>query len=343
MSPLRLGDLATYLSGELFGDPDFVVCGIRDPREAEENDLIFLFEARFLPEIRASRARAVVAGKGMRESLLEKFVLEVDHPRLALARALALLYPPFRPPQGIHPLAFVHPRAQIGVGVSVGPFAVIEEDATIGDRTCIFPQVYVGKGVRIGKDCVLYPQVVVREHCVVGDRVILHSGVVVGADGFGYEWAGERYEKIPQVGKVVIEDDVEVGANTTIDRATLGVTRIGRGTKIDNLVMIAHNVTLGANVIIVAQSGIAGSSEIGNGVIIGGQAGVIDHCRVGENVRIAARAGVTSDVPPGVMVSGFPAQDHRQELRERALVRKLPEIWQRLKSLEERLRKFLGT
>ncbi|MCS7241641.1 UDP-3-O-(3-hydroxymyristoyl)glucosamine N-acyltransferase [Candidatus Caldatribacterium sp.] len=342
MSFLRLGDLAAYLEGELFGDPEFVVHGVREPSEAEEHDLIFLFDIRFLDEVLASRARAVVAGKGAQKRLGEKFVLEVTNPRLAFARVLARLFPLFRLPSGVHPLAFVHPQAELGHDVAVGPFAVIEEHASIGDRTCIFPHVYVGKGVRIGEDCVLYPQVVVREYCVIGNRVILHSGVVVGADGFGYEWNGEKYEKIPQVGGVIIEDDVEVGANATIDRATLGYTRIGRGTKIDNLVMIAHNVHVGEHSIIVAQSGIAGSSRIGDGVIIGGQAGIIDHCQVGRGARIAARAGVTAEVPPGATVSGFPAQEHYRELRERALVRKLPEMWQKLKDLEERVRRFLG-
>lgn len=342
MNALRLGDLATYLGGELFGDPDFVVQGVREPHEAKEGDLVFLFDAHFLEEVCASRAKAVVAGKGMRERLEGKFVLEVANPRLAFARILTLFHVPFYPPRGVHPLAFVHPKAKLGRDVAIGPFAVIEEDASVGDRTCIFPQVYVGKGVRIGSDCVLYPQVVVREYCVLGNRVILHSGVVVGADGFGYEWAEKRYEKVPQIGGVIIEDDVEIGANTTIDRATLGYTRVGRGTKIDNLVMIAHNVRVGENSIIVAQSGIAGSSEIGDGVIIGGQAGIIDHCRVGKGARIAARAGVTSEVFPGETVSGFPAQEHRQELKERALVRKLPEIWQRVKELEKHVRKLLG-
>ncbi|MEN3183590.1 MAG: UDP-3-O-(3-hydroxymyristoyl)glucosamine N-acyltransferase [Atribacterota bacterium] len=342
MSFLRLGDLTAHLGGELFGDPEFVVQGVREPRDAEEHDLVFLFDNRLLTEVLASRARAVVAGRGARKDLEGKFVLEVANPRLAFARVLPLFFPPFRPPVGIHPLAFVHPRAKLGRDVAVGPFAVIEEDASIGDRTCIFPQVYVGRGVHIGDDCLLYPQVVVREHCIIGNRVILHSGVVVGADGFGYEWAAGRYEKIPQVGRVIIEDDVEIGANATIDRATLGCTRIGQGTKIDNLVMIAHNVSIGAHSIIVAQSGVAGSSVIGDEVIIGGQAGIIDHCRVGRGARIAARAGVTTEVPPGKMVSGFPAQEHSQELRERAFVRKLPEMWQRLKSLEERVRKLLG-
>jgi len=341
VSFFRLGELAGIIGGHLFGDPDFVVRGVQEPQRAEEEDLIFLFDVRALPEVLSSRAKAVVAGKGCREYLPEKYVIEVDHPRIAFARILARFSSPFRPPSGVHPLAFVHPRARLGVGVSVGAFSVIEEDASIGDRTCIFPQVYIGKGVQIGADCLIYPQVVVREYCTVGNRVILHSGVVVGADGFGYEWTGERYEKIPHVGTVVIEDDVEIGANTTVDRGTLGCTRIGRGTKIDNLVMVAHNVRIGDHVIIVAQSGIAGSSILEDGVVMGGQAGVTDHCWVGKGARIAARAGVTAKVPPGEMVSGFPAQEHHKELRERALIRRLPKMWQKIEELEERIRKLL--
>lgn len=339
---MRLGDLAENVGGRLFGDPDFLIQGVREPGEAGEEDLVFLFNPHILSVVLQSRARAVVAGKGFAERLEGKYVIEVENPRLAFIRILSYFFPSFRPPRGVHPLAFVHPQATLGVDVSIGAFAVIEEGAFLGDRTCVFPQVYVGRGVKVGRDCVLHPHVVIREHCVLGDRVILHSGVVVGADGFGYEWTGEKYERVPHVGKVIIEDDVEVGANATIDRATLGCTRIGRGTKIDNLVMVAHNVHIGNHVIIVAQSGIAGSSEIGDGVIIGGQAGIIDHCRVGKGARVAARAGVTVEVQPGETVSGFPAQEHHRELRERALVRKLPEMWRKLKDLEERVRKLLG-
>lgn len=339
---MRLGDLASVLGGFLHGDPDFVIRSISDPREAEEEDVVFLFDLRLLYEVLSSRARAVVVGRGQAERLLDKYSVEVDNPRLAFARLLPHFFPPFRPPLGIHSLAFVHPRALLGEGVTVGPFSVIEEGAEVGDRTCVFPQVYVGRGTKIGRECVLYPQVVVRENCVIGDRVILHSGVVIGADGFGYEWDGERYEKIPHVGRVVIEDDVEIGANTTIDRATLGVTRVGRGTKIDNLVTVAHNVHIGNHVVIVAQCGIAGSSEVGDGVVMGGQAGIADHCRVGRGARIAARAGVTTEVKVGEMVSGFPAQEHHRELKERALLRKLPEMWQKLRDLEARVTKLFG-
>ncbi|MGQ9622838.1 MAG: UDP-3-O-(3-hydroxymyristoyl)glucosamine N-acyltransferase [Candidatus Caldatribacteriaceae bacterium] len=339
---MRLGDLVGILGGLLHGDPDFVIKGISDPREAEEGDVVFLFDARLLSEVLSSRARVVVVKKGQAECLLGKYSVEVDNPRLAFARLLPCFFPSLRPAPGIHPLAFVHPQALLGEGVTVGPFSVIEEGVEIGDRTCVFPQVYVGRGTKVGRECTLYPQVVVRENCVIGDRVILHSGVVVGADGFGYEWNGEGYEKIPHAGRVVIEDDVEIGANTTIDRATLGVTRIGRGTKIDNLVMVAHNVHIGSHVIIVAQCGIAGSSEVGDEVIMGGQAGVADHCRVGKRARIAARAGVTTEVKAGEMVSGFPAQEHHRELKERAFMRKLPEMWQKLKDLEARVIKLFG-
>jgi len=175
---------------------------------------------------------------------------------------------------------------------------------------------------------------VVRENCWVGDRVILHSGVVIGADGFGYERVGSTYYKIPQVGKVIIEDDVEIGANSTVDRATLGATTIGSGSKIDNLVMIAHNVKIGKNVVIVAQSGIAGSTEVGDEVVMAAQSGIIDHCRIGKGAQLAARTVVTTNIPDGMVVSGFPAQERKRELKEKALIRKLPDLWEKVKNLE---------
>jgi UDP-3-O-[3-hydroxymyristoyl] glucosamine N-acyltransferase len=336
---MRLQEVCELIGGLLEGDPDFEVRGIREPWEAEANDLVFLYHPRFIGSVQASASRVVVLKKDFQVELTGKYRILVDNPRYAFLKLAPYFFEVTPSPFGIHPQAFVHPKAILQREVSVGAFSIIEEGAQIGEGTIIFPQVYVGKNVVLGRRCVLYPQVVIRENCLLGDRVILHSGVVIGADGFGYEWYEGRYLKIPHVGRVIIEDDVEIGANATVDRATLGVTRIGKGSKIDNLVIIAHNVRIGKNVVIAAQSGIAGSAQVGDGVVMGGQSGVVDHVEVPDGVQVAGRGVVASRVERGSLVSGFPAQDHRRELRERALVRKLPEMWQRLKALEEKLSK----
>ncbi|NSW75401.1 MAG: UDP-3-O-(3-hydroxymyristoyl)glucosamine N-acyltransferase [Candidatus Atribacteria bacterium] len=334
---MKLREVCQIIGGLLEGDPDFEVEGIKEPQEAGVSDLVFLYHPRFATSVQNSLALAVVVKKDFRVELLGKHCILVDNPRYAFIQLVPYFFQSPSLPTGIHPQALVHPQAILQKNVSIGAFSIVEEGALVGEGTVIYPQVYVGKNVVIGRDCLVYPQVVIRENCVLGDRVILHSGVVVGADGFGYEWYQGRYVKVPHVGRVVIEDDVEIGANATIDRATLGITRIGQGSKIDNLVTVAHNVSVGRHVVIAAQSGIAGSSRVGDRVVMGGQSGVVDHCDVPEGVQIAGRAVVVSKVEKGSMVSGFPAQDHHKELRERALVRKLPEMWQKLKSIEEKL------
>ncbi len=334
---MKLREVCVLLQGSLWGDPDFEVVSVREPEEAETHDLTFLYHKSRLEGVRVSRSQAVVTTRELGEKLPEKNRVVVDNPRYAFVQIIPRFFRLIPQPFGIHPQACVHPTAQLGSRVSVGAFSVVEEGAVIGDGTVIFPQVYVGREVVIGKECLLYPQVVVLERCVVGNRVILQSGVVIGGDGFGYEWWEGKYHKIPHVGRVIIEDEVEIGANTTVDRATLGETRIGAGSKIDNLVMIAHNVFIGEKTIIVAQSGIAGSARIGDQVIMGGQAGVVDHGVVGKGARLAARAGVISEVKEGEMVSGFPARNHREELRRQAFIDKLPEMWKKLRALEGKI------
>lgn len=334
---MKLREVCQIIGGLLHGDPDFEVEGIKEPQEAGVSDLVFLYHPRFVATVQNSLALAVVVKKDFQGELSGKHCIFVDNPRYAFIRLVPYFFASPSLPRGVHPQALVHPQAILRENVSIGAFSVVEGGALIGEGTVIYPQVYVGENVVIGRDCLIYPQVVIRENCVLGDRVILHSGVVIGADGFGYEWHERRYVKIPHVGRVVIEDDVEIGANATVDRATLGTTRIGQGSKIDNLVTVAHNVSVGRHVVIAAQSGIAGSSRVGDRVVMGGQSGVMDHCDVPEGVQIAGRAGVISKVEKGSVVSGFPAQDHHKELRERALVRKLPEMWQKLKDIEEKL------
>ena len=245
--------------------------------------------------------------------------------------------PPVRPPAGVHPSAVVAPDAVLGTGVSVGAHTVVEAGARIGDRTVLHPQVYVGSGAVIGPDALLYPQVVVRERCRVGARAILHSGAVIGSDGFGYATDQGVHHKIPQVGIVVLEEDVELGANVTVDRARFGQTVVGKGTKIDNLVQIGHNVTLGRGCLLVSQSGIAGSTRVGNHVVLAGQAGLIGHLDIADGAVITAQSGVTKDVPPGGMMSGSPASDRRTHLKELAALSKLPEALLEIRRLRKEL------
>ncbi|HOA99680.1 UDP-3-O-(3-hydroxymyristoyl)glucosamine N-acyltransferase [Candidatus Sordicultor fermentans] len=336
---MKLKEIAELVGGSLIGDPHWEVKGIKEPGEAQEDDLILFYHFPYLEKVLFSSAKAVITKPGMEGKLKGKNVILVDNPRYAFSKLVPYFFPSYFPEKGVHPQAFIHPQAFLGKNVSIGPFVVAEEGATIGDDTVIFPQVYLGRNTQVGKGCIFYPQVVVRENCWIGDRVILHSGVVIGADGFGYERAKNNYYKIPQVGKVVIEEDVEIGANSTVDRATLGVTRIGAGSKIDNLVMIAHNVKIGKNVVIVAQSGVAGSTEVGDDVVMGAQSGIIDHRRVGKGVQMAARTVVTTNIPDDVIISGFPAQEHKKELKEKALIRKLPELWEKIKNLEKTVSK----
>ncbi|MBI2563793.1 MAG: UDP-3-O-(3-hydroxymyristoyl)glucosamine N-acyltransferase [candidate division NC10 bacterium] len=241
------------------------------------------------------------------------------------------------PPPGIHPTAVVAADARVAPSASVGPLTVVGSGAEVGTDTILEAQVAVGAGVRIGRGCRIFPQVTLRDGVVLGDRVTVHSGAVIGADGFGYARDGHRYVKIPQIGRVVIEDEVEIGANVTIDRATLGETRIGRGTKIDNLVQIGHNVRVGADTVIVAQVGISGSTRIGSRVTLAGQVGVVDHVDIGDDVIVGAQAGVTKDIPAGSVVLGSPAIPHGEFKRQLAVAARLPEMRKILRALEERL------
>jgi len=238
---------------------------------------------------------------------------------------------------GIHPTAVIGDRAVIGRGVSIGPYAVIADGAQVGDRSVIYPHAYIGTAAAVGADCTIYPHASIRERCRVGDRVILHSGVVIGSDGFGYATVQGVHQKIPQVGIVVVEDDVEVGANTAIDRARFGTTRIGKGTKIDNLVQIAHNVDIGAHCLIVAQVGIAGSTRLGHHVTLGGQCGVTGHVHIGDHSMVTAKSGISKDVPPKTVMRGSPAQENSLGKAQEVAIRRLPQSQATIKQLVARV------
>jgi len=311
--------------------------------DAGETDLSFLSSEAYLNDFLATRAAAVIVRRQIRlPAGNDKCVLPVDDADLALARVLRALAPPVpRPDPGIHPTAVVADSAVLGEGVAVGPHVVVGRRSTIGARTVLHAGVFIGDDVSIGEDCELFPNVVVRERITIGHRVVIHASSVLGSDGFGYRWDGRQHAKIPQIGTVIIEDDVELGSCVCIDRAKFGATRVGRGTKIDNLVQVGHNVRIGPHCIIVGQTGLAGSVILEGRVTLGGQTAVRDHVNIGEGAAAAARSAIADDVAPGAMVSGMPALPHRQSLREQAALRRLPDLVVQVRRLEEQVRKLL--
>lgn len=336
---MKLKELAKRLGCELEGSGEVEIKGIASLEEAGEGDLSFAAHPRYLPYLGASKASAFILSPDVPPC--GKPTLRTPNPYLAFAKALLLFFPPFKPTPGIHPTAVIAEGVPLGEGVSVGPFSVLEEGVSIGEGTAIGPLVYIGRGSRIGRGCLIYPLVTVREGVLLGDRVIVHSGTVIGSDGFGYAKDAEgRYVKIPQVGGVSIEDDVEIGANVAIDRATLGRTWIKRGTKIDNLVQIAHNVVVGEDSAIVAQAGIAGSTVLGNRVSLAGQVGVVGHITVGDDVTVGAQSGVTKSIPPGSTVLGSPAVPHMEFKRALVGITQIPRLFKALHDLEERIQKL---
>jgi UDP-3-O-[3-hydroxymyristoyl] glucosamine N-acyltransferase len=333
---VTLGEIAKRIGGELIGDASIPIRGVSGIREAQEGDLTFLANPRYEAYLRTTHASAVIMDRNSLEP--GRPVIYNENPYLAFLKAVTIFHPgrnEFR--RGIHPKAEVAEGVHLGKDVSLGAYVVLAEGVEIGDGVTILPGSFVGERTKIGDHTLVYPNVSIREDVVIGQRVILHCGAVIGSDGFGYAKDGERYQKIPQVGNVVIEDDVEIGANVCIDRSTTAATRICRGTKIDNLVQIAHNVVVGENGIIVAQVGISGSTELGRNVTLGGQAGVLGHIQIGDNCVVAAQSGVTKSIPANTCVSGYPARPHAQAKRINAASHRLPELVDALRELEKRI------
>ncbi|MGE5237771.1 MAG: UDP-3-O-(3-hydroxymyristoyl)glucosamine N-acyltransferase [Chloroflexota bacterium] len=334
---MKLRDIAGLIGGELRGEGDVEISGVSGLDDAREGDISYIASPKWVNAALQSRASAFLCAVPIAK--LDEPQVITKNPQLSFARLLSRFYVRPHPVLGISERAFVSRSAKIRAEVTIYPFAYVDEDTEIGAGTVLFPGVFVGRGTVIGERCLIYPHVTIREGISIGDRVIVHAGAVIGADGFGYVFDEGVHHKIPQVGTVRIEDDVEIGAATTIDRATTGVTIIGRGTKVDNLVQIGHNVQVGRSSIIVAQVGIAGSSRIGDGVILGGQAGVADHTTIESGTMIGAKSGALGEMKRGIY-SGTTPMPHREWLKAQAVFAKLPDLKKRIEALEETLRAF---
>jgi len=334
MAGWTLAEIARRLGGRLVGT-DRAVTGVRPLESAGPEDLSFLANPRYRPLLERCRAAGVLVEPGVEAPHLSLIV--VDRPYVALAKVLVFFDRRPRPVPGVDPRSALDQGCVLGLDVSVGPFVSAGPGCRIGDRAALMAGVTLGPGVSIGEDAVLHPSVTVYDGCVIGARSVIHAGTVVGSDGFGYAQEGEEHIKIPQLGNVVIEEDVEIGANVTVDRATFGSTRIRKGTKIDNLVQVGHNCDVGENSILVAQVGLSGSVRLGRGVVFAGQSGVVGHVSIGDGSRIGAKSAVTGDLPPGSFVIGYPARDHAEWKKTQAVLARLPEMRRRLSRLEKRL------
>ena len=335
---MKLSELAERLDATVDGDGDIEISRVAALDAAEPGDLTFFANPKYLESLRATRASAVIAAPGVE---VPGAALRTRDPYLAFARALGLFANVWRPAAGIHPLALVEPGAIVAADASVGPFTVVGAGARVGARTVLLSHVSVGREAEIGDDCLVHAQVSIRERVVLGHRIVVQDGAVIGADGFGFARRRDGgHEKIPQVGRVVIEDDVEIGANTTIDRPAVGETRIGAGSKIDNLVQVAHGVQVGRNVLLAAQVGIAGSTVLEDQVTLAGQVGVAGHLTIGKGTIATAQTGIPNSVDAGSFISGYPAIANREWLKASAVFRKLPELRRQVAELERRLQEL---
>ncbi len=332
-----LSQLASMIGADVEGDGDIVVTGVAALDEAGAGDLSFLANSKYEKLLDRTGAAAVVVGPAHRDTgAMPKLVM--DNPYLGFARAVCIIRPLTHPGHGVSDCANISEEATLSEDVTVMAGATIEAGAVIGSGSIIYSGAYIGRNAKIGAACVIYPNVTIREECVVGDRVVLQPNCVIGSDGFGYAQGPAGHQKFNQVGNVVIEDDVEVGSGTTIDRGALGSTTIGAGTKIDNLVQVAHNVTVGPHSMILSQVGISGSTKLGTGVVIAGQSGVAGHLEIGDGTVIGGRSGVTGNVGPGVTMSGYPLMEHREWLKAAVHIRHLSKMERRIKELEGKIK-----
>lgn len=335
---MTLAEIASFLGGDVIGADDTMINNIRSIEEANEGDITFIANKKYLKKLNLTKASAILASP---QTVAEgKNLIIVTDPYSALGKLLTLFYPLEHGRRGVSSDAYIEDGAVVSPGATIFPRAFIGKGATIGKGAVIYPGVFIGSNAFIGDDSILYANVTVYHSCIIGKRVILHSGVVVGADGFGFASPGKNNTKIPQVGFVQIDDDAEIGANTTIDRATLGRTWIQRNVKIDNLVQIAHNVVIGENSVITAQVGISGSTKLGKSVIVGGQTGMVGHINIGDNVMIAADSKIHKDIESGKVIGGKPQMPYKEWLKVESCRVKLPEMRATLNDLVKKVEKL---
>lgn len=331
--PFTASELAKKLNGEVVGDGSVVLTGFAPANNAKSGDLTFAENEAFFAKVEQSAASAVLVDGNFTSK--NKVLIRVANARIAFATVLPLFFPEPQFPAGIHPSAVVAASAKIDPTVHIGPFCVVGENVKIAARVVLQGQNNVGDNTVVGEDSRLFPNVTIYPQTQIGARVRLHAGCVIGSDGFGYVFDSGSHRKVPQIGNVIIHDDVEIGANTTVDRGALGPTVIGKGSKIDNLVQIGHNVVMGEHCLLISQVGVAGSTKLGNYVILAGQVGLAGHTKVGNNVVVAGQSGVMHDIPDGERWMGAPAQPERQAKRQLISIQQLPELIRRVKELEK--------
>jgi UDP-3-O-[3-hydroxymyristoyl] glucosamine N-acyltransferase len=340
---LTVLEITKIVSGKFFGNENVILTGVNSLLNAKKNDISFFGNMKYFNDVLKTEAGVILVGHDIDIiKFTNKNIIKVKNPQYAYSIILSIIEnEKKRKRKEIHKSSYIFKNVKLGANLYIGQNVVIEDMSEIGDNTKIFPNVFIGNDVKIGNDCLIYPNVVIRENTFIGNRVIIHSGVIIGSYGFGFIDIDSKIHKIPQIGNVIIGSDVEIGANTTIDRATVNSTKIGDSTKIDNLVQIAHNVQIGRNCMIVAQVGIAGSTIIGDNVIIGGQTGLAGHLKIGNNVIISSQSGISRNVKDGEKIGGNPISSIKKSIKIRALIRKLPEIYEDLKKIKDKYNKNL--
>ncbi|MBN2090360.1 UDP-3-O-(3-hydroxymyristoyl)glucosamine N-acyltransferase [candidate division KSB1 bacterium] len=334
---LTLNQICQITNGRLSGDGEIVINRSVRLDEAKPGDLTFIAAPKYAKNLENCQATALIVYPEFNHPITTNLIYVAD-PFTAFFKVVTAMTPATEPLEpGIHPTAIIAEGTTLGENIAIGPYVIIGKNCQIAENVQIYAGTTILNHVDIGANTRIYQNVSIREGCVIGERVIIHPGAVIGADGFGFRNLNGTIQKIPQLGYVIIEDDVEIGANTCVDRAIVGATRIGKGSKLDNLVQIAHNVVIGENTVIAGQAGIAGSSQIGNGVVIAGQVGIADHIKIGDFAILAAQAGITKDVAPKIVVSGYPAREHFRAKREEAVIRNLPELSKLLSELKKRV------
>ncbi|MBM7622919.1 UDP-3-O-(3-hydroxymyristoyl)glucosamine N-acyltransferase [Sporohalobacter salinus] len=336
---VSLKELANLVNGEVIGNDEVIISGVGGVENVTEGEITFVQNDKYLKKAESSSAAAIIVNDRIESN---KALLKVDNPRLAFAKIAHEFTPQLYKTNEIHPTAVIANDVEFGSDVSIGSQVTIESGVSIGDNVRIAPGAYIGAQAQIGNETIIHPNAVIMHETEIGNRVIIQAGSVIGSDGYGFETTPNGHYKVPQFGNVIIEDDVELGANVTVDRGATGSTIIGKGTKTDNLVHIAHNVEIGEGCLLIAQVGIAGSAKIGEGVTLAGKAGVVGHLEIGANTTVAAQSVITKDVPPDSFYSGYPAQDHKSEMRIKAARRRLPKMVKELRALKQEISELKG-